>query len=264
MKKYSEEVRTFIEQNVKGMSTGTLAELVNGQFGTEFTESKMKSYKTNNGLKSGIGCGIPAGQPTKLYPEKVRKFIAEHYVGVGHQNMADLLNKTFSTSYTKDQMKAYYARFKLDSGLTGFFHKGSIPFNKGKKGISYPGMEPSQFKKGNKPANWVPIGSERLSKDGYVEIKVQDGKLQKNWRGKHIVIWEEHNGPLPKGHAILFGDRDTRNFDLDNLILVSRKQLVRLNQHNLIQNDAELTRTGIIIADICNKIGERKKKVING
>ena len=55
------------------------------------------------------------------------------------------------------------------------------------------------------------------------------------------------------------GDGNKRNFDPDNLILVSRAQLVRLNQGNLIQNDAELTRTGITIADIQNKIGERKK-----
>ena len=50
------------------------------------------------------------------------------------------------------------------------------------------------------------------------------------------------------------------NFDPDNLILVSRKQLVRMNQRGLIHDDAELTKTGAIIADIYNKIGERKKK----
>jgi len=34
---------------------------------------------------------------------------------------------------------------------------------------------------------------------------------------------------------------------------------VRLNQLKLIGDNTELTRTGVIIADICNRIGERKK-----
>lgn len=49
-------------------------------------------------------------------------------------------------------------------------------------------------------------------------------------------------------------------FDPENLLLVSRAQLARMNQKGLIQNDVELTKTGIIIADIYNKIGERKKR----
>lgn len=257
MKKYPEEIKTFIEKNVKGITTKALAELVNAKFGTDFTESRMKSYKTNHDLKSGTRCGLPAGQPTKLFPEKVRKFIAEHYIGIGHQEMADLLNKALGTSYTKKQMKNYYARFKLDSGLTGYFPKGHEPANKGKKGVSYPGMKPTQFKKGNKPWNYQRIGSERVNGDGYVDVKIADPN---KWKGKHILIWEAANGPVPKGHAVIFGDGNSRNFELSNLILVSRKQLLSLNRHNLIQNDAELTRTGVIIADVYSKIGERRKK----
>lgn len=125
MKKYPEEIKAFIEKNVKGITTKVLAEFVNAKFGADFTESKMKSYKTNHGLKSGIGCGIPSGLPTKLYPEEVRNFIMEHYVGVGHQGIADLLNKTFGTSYTKDQMKAYYAKIKARQWIEGILYEGT-------------------------------------------------------------------------------------------------------------------------------------------
>jgi len=65
---------------------------------------------------------------------------------------------------------------------------------------------------------------------------------------------------VPPGHAIVFGDGNKRNFDLGNLLLVSRAQLARINQRGLIQDDAELTKTGILIADVYNKIGERKRK----
>lgn len=127
--------------------------------------------------------------------------------------------------------------------------------------MSIGGVE-TRFKKGHRPHNWVPIGTERINSDGYVEVKVQDGKCQKNWKGKHILIWEQHHGrPVPPGYAVIFGDGNNRNFDPDNLILVSRKQLAVLNKRRLIQKDTELTKTAIMIANLAMKISERKKEV---
>ncbi len=256
MKKYSKEVMDFIKNNVVGMTTKDLVDLVNSKFNTDFTESKMKSYKTNHKLKSGTPLGIPAGSPTELYPEEVRRFIKENYHGVGHKEMADLLNKTFGRNYTQMQMKAYYGRCKFDSGLTGQFSIGHVPFNKGKEKF-WIGGEETQFKKGNVPVNYRPVGSERVNVDGYIEIKVADPN---KWRLKHQVIWEKKSGPIPKGYAVIFGDGNTSNLNPDNLVLVSRQQLVIMNKRKLIQKDAELTRTGVIMADVFLKIGERKRK----
>lgn len=258
--RYSEEVKKFISDNVRGTPVRVLAEMVSAEFGIDFTESKMRAFMKNHKLKNGRPTGVPTGAPTAKYPARIRDFIQANYKGVGPKEMAELLNETFGTAYTHMQMKGYYGRSKLDSGVAGWFKPGFTPWNKGMKGVSYPGSIPTQFKKGTRSANWVPIGSERVNADGYVDIKVDDGKLQKNWKGKHILIWEEHNGPVPPGHVIIFGDGNNRNFDPGNLLCVSRAQLVRLNQRGLIQNDAELTKAGIIIADISNKIGERKKK----
>ena len=194
------------------------------------------------------------------------EFIASNILGRSFKELTDMFNKQFGMDLKVSAMISLSDRHGLHNGRdTQFnkgyeptqFKKGHAPANKGQKGIG--GWEPTQFKKGHRPANWVPIGSERVNGDGYVDIKIADGKLQKNWKGKHILVWEATNGPVPKKHVIIFGDRNRMNFELNNLILVSRKQLVRLNRFNLIQNDTGLTRTGIIIADIHNKIGERKK-----
>lgn len=256
--KYSEEIKAFIAENVAGRTTKELAALVNARFNTDFTESKMKSYKQNHKLRSGTPGGLPAGLPTELYPEKVKAFISEHYVDVGYQAMADLLNQTFGTSYTNGQIRAYYKNNRLDSGLKGYFKKGHVPFNKGTKGLTQ-GGEQTQFKPGDMPHNWVPVGSERVTGDGYVAVKIQDGKLQKNWKCKHHIIWEEVNGVVPEGHALIFADGDRLNVALDNLILVSKGKLAVLNQKKLISKTAELTKTGVIIADVLLKIGEREK-----
>lgn len=260
MRKYPDEIHKFIAENVQGRTTKELVELVNTKFGPIFNESKMKAYKANHKLKSGTPKGLPAGMPSKQYPAEIKKYIEENYIGTGPKEMADLLNKTFGTTYTAKQINTYYKNHKLNSGLTGWFPKGNVPWNKGKKGVTTGGEE-TQFKKGNRPHNWVPIGSERVAKDGYIEVKVRDGHLYKNWKLKHVLIWEQHHGrPVPPGHAIIFGDGNNRNFDPENLLLVSRAQLVRMNQKGLIKNDVELTKTGIIIAGIYNRIGELKRK----
>lgn len=54
---------------------------------------------------------------------------------------------------------------------------------------------------------------------------------------KHWLIWKNAYGPIPKGHVVIFGDGNRCNFELNNLILVSRKILSDLNVRNLIQNE---------------------------
>lgn len=58
------------------------------------------------------------------------------------------------------------------------------------------------------------IGDERVGSRGLVEVKVS----AKRWRLKHIVVWEDVHGPLPKTHVLYFADGDNRNFDLANLV----------------------------------------------
>ena len=190
------------------------------------------------------------------YTQEQKRFLESRVRGLTTAELTEKFNKHFGLNLETKQIKGYMSNHGLKNGINKQFQPGFIPFNKGKKGIG--GWEPTQFKKGNKAHNWVPIGSERVNSDGYIDIKVADGQKRKNWKGKHIVIWEKHNGPVPEGHVVIFGDRDNRNFNPDNLILVSRKQLVRLNQNNLIQNDAELTKTAILITDIKHKISDRK------
>jgi hypothetical protein len=193
-----------------------------------------------------------------IFTPEEAKFIRENVEGRGNQELTDLFNAHFNLNLSLAQIKGYKKNHGLTSGLTGWFKPGQAPFNKGRKGVFLGGevAEACQFKKGHRPWNYQPVGSERINGDDYVDIKVADPN---KWKGKHIVIWEAANGPVPKGHAIIFGDGNRRNFELNNLVLVSRAQLAVLNKKNLIQNDAELTKTGIIIADIYCKIGERRK-----
>ena len=99
---------------------------------------------------------------------------------------------------------------------------------------------------GGKPSK--PIGSERIGKDGYLMVKVREWpdvpQSKDNWRFKHHVVYEENHGTIPEGHIVMFADRDTRNFDPDNLVAIPRKLIGVLNQ-GYKWSDAETLKAAI-------------------
>jgi hypothetical protein len=202
--------------------------------------------------------GRPEGSENKvlhIWSDNEKEYLGQITPGRHYKEIQELMNKKFNLELTINQIKGAIGRYKLNTGFTGCFNKGDIPHNKGVKGVIYEGCKKTWFKKGNEPINHRPVGSERVNVDGYIEIKVAEPN---KWRLKHQVIWEEHNRPIPKGYAVIFGDRNPKNLDINNLILVSRKQLLIMNRNKLIQEDPELTKTGTIIADVLIKIGEIK------
>lgn len=116
------------------------------------------------------------------------------------------------------------------------FRKGQESWNKGLKGVTgtHPNSRRTQFPKGHRGGRaaekYQPIGTVRTSKDGYLEQKIHDGMpLQSRWRAVHLVRWEAINGPLPKGHALVFRDGDKANTDPENMELVTRAELMARN-----------------------------------
>ncbi|MDI3234192.1 HNH endonuclease signature motif containing protein [Exiguobacterium antarcticum] len=187
------------------------------------------------------------------YTAEQRLFIVNHVQGRTTEALTDLVNTHFGINLSTNQIRAYKKNNKLLSGVDAKFQKGRTSHNKGK---STGGWKPTQFKQGHRPYNYMPVGSERVNGEGYVDIKIADPN---KWRGKHLILWEEAHGPVPEGHVILFGDQDRRNFDLDNLLLISKKQLCTLNRRRLIQRDTELTRSAILVTDLIHKIASFKK-----
>lgn len=165
--------------------------------------------------------------------EEQSEFIKNNVKGLGNAELANLFNEKFGTDVTMIQIRTFKENHNLKSGLDG------------------------RFKKGHKPVNYRPVGSERINIYGYIEVKVADPN---KWRLKHRVVWEEHHGEVPNGYSILFLDRNKQNLDINNLVLVSKKQLAFLNNNKLIKEDKELTKTGLIIADLLIKISDAEKE----
>lgn len=114
------------------------------------------------------------------------------------------------------------------------FKPGQKSWNKGKKMPEGWGGE-TKFKKGMRPHNWKPEGSERLSKDGYIEIK-HNGR----YRCKHRIIWEEHHKEkLHPMDVVIFLDGNSQNMAIDNLKKITRSEHMQRNHWNNLPEDLQ-------------------------
>ncbi len=201
----------------------------------------------------------------RLLNKEQETYLKSIVLGRSVKECTDLLNSQFGTSFTCNQIKSYKSNHSIKSGLTGHFPKGHIPANKGKKMSKeiYDKAKGTMFKLGQKPKNTDLIGTEKLLADGYVYVKIDDKpKVPKtvNWKQKHKLIWERKNGPIPKGHKVIFADQDRSNFDINNLVLVSDAELLIMNRKGLIYDDKDLTKVGANVAKVVNKTNKLRKR----
>jgi hypothetical protein len=144
------------------------------------------------------------------------------------------------------------------TGRTGQFPKGNISHNKGKKGVCAPGSEKGWFAKGTLGGRAAkirkPIGYERISRDGYLERKVNDDlPFQRRWKTVHRINWEAVNGPLPSGSALKCLDGNPQNVDAENWKAVPRAMMPRLaGRHTMAFDSApsELKPSLMAIAEL--------------
>lgn len=191
------------------------------------------------------------------YTNEMIEFLKEVTPQKTYKEITGLFNRRFNLDVTAEKIKSLLSRKKIHTGTKGcLYKKGSVPWNKGVYG--YMGANKTSFKKGHKPKNWKPVGSERIDTEGYTLIKIAEPR---KWALKHRIIWEEHyKKKVPRDCVIIFADGDKSNFNIENLICVSRKELRVLNKCSLIKNDAELTKTGLNVAKIRIKLAELKKE----
>lgn len=199
------------------------------------------------------------------YTQEEKDYLAEIVPGRSRDEITEMFNAKFGTNINIKALSSAYKRFGLSTGRTGYFVKGQAAHNKGKKmsPATYERCKGTMFKKGNVPGNHTPVGTERLRRrykrdnNDYIWVKVAEPN---EWRMKHVVVWEEHNGPLPKDHIVIFLDGDHQNCSIDNLTIIDRATHVRLNQSNLRSTDKELTKTGIAAAQLITAMGKAKRR----
>lgn len=196
----------------------------------------------------------------RRYPNELTSVIAadmgrtEQQVYYAAHKMGLKKSPEFLSSQLSTQFKTGHAPTQ--------FKPGMVPWNKGIAGSTgnHPNTQRTQFKAGRRPEearNYRPVGSVRVTRDGYLERKVTDDTSvypARRWVAVHRLVWEEVNGPMPKGYVVVFkpgmASTDPDEITIDRVELITRAELMRRNtRHNLppelnalISTKARLTR----------------------
>lgn len=273
---WNPKVTNYLNEIYLNKSNKEIATLLNERFGLNFTVKAISSKKKRLGLKSNY-------KYKSKYNDEIIDYVKKNHKNKSTIELAKEVSEKFGIDCNNDSIQNLKSRIKRNDGFEfsparndGCIKKGNIPMNKGKKWDEYLSKEKQErcrkttFKKGNKPLNAVDIGTEHMrysgskpNDQGYLCVKVCDGKGNKNWKPKHVVIYEQHYGPIPKNHKVIFADGDRFNFDINNLILVSNSEELIMNQKKLRYKDAELTKTGSLIAKVVDRSNKLKNQKLD-
>lgn len=122
-----------------------------------------------------------------------------------------------------------------------------------RKKIRYKDFDYDRSKRTRNLGDNVPIGTERIKPDGMVQVKIAKDK----WEYKQRLIYSKHyNIELTSDDYIIFLDQDRTNFDINNLVRITRRESSILSNQRMFSKDAEVTRTGILTAKLMIKLKE--------
>ena len=187
------------------------------------------------------------------YTEEEKQFMIRYVPGHSYREIQEEFSRRF-WQISVSQIKSFVGNHHLNTGRNGRFQKGDVPWNRGRNtGHTSPETE---FKTGHMPHNHKPVGTEVVDSYGYVKVKVAEPK---SWRFKHHMVWEQHHGEIPRGYSVTFRDGNKSNLDINNLALVSKAMILKMNQYG-ISGAAEAFDAAVLVAKISQERTRRKKK----
>lgn len=213
-----------------------------------------------NGIQSSAenkkdgGMGVMYGH---IYIDEEKKFMEDYVPGHSYDEIQEEFTRKFGWDIKIGQIKSYIGNHNLNTGRTGYFPKGNTPHNKGKKGVCAEGCKKTWFQKGHIPKNHRKLGDERVDRDGYIKVKVEEPN---KWRLKHNMVYEKYKGKIPKGSVVIFLDGNKMNTDISNLKLVKRSELLIMNRYGLHKEEAKMTEAGVNLARLIDTTNKKKRK----
>ncbi|TWW13151.1 hypothetical protein LABALGNA3A7_09570 [Dellaglioa algida] len=208
----------------------------------------------------------------KLLTKEQHKFLLENYQDTSALVLAEMLNIKYKTNFNTDQIKQYKARYHLKTKvryklLTKVQHKYLLENYRGKSVLDLTNMLNHNFKTNftvtqinayKARRNLVSglrnceNGTERIT-NGYTFVKITEG-----WYPKQKMVWEQANGPLSEDKILIFADRNTKNCELTNLLVATKRDLAMMNGKRMSYSDPELTKTALNIVRLQQVVDEKE------
>lgn len=187
-----------------------------------------------------------------IYPTMLNMEVAEAM----HRSYGSIIGRAQVLGLKKDpayinEMLMKEAQKLKKLGEAYRYKPGNVSYNKGKSmnAATKDKLSHTFFAPGHQPWNHKQLGHERLTKDGYLMVKLRD----RHYVLKHKWIWESENGRVPAGYALKFIDGNPLNCVLGNLRLISFEENMANNSiHNLPEDLKEVIRLKNKINRICD------------
>ena len=209
--------------------------------------------------------------PPRYTPEQIA-WLKKHTPLHPHRATRKLFEATFGEPLSNGALKSLVQRHPdmLGAPNTAHFKKGSTPPNKGKG-------RPKAPRRRQKGPKGRPMFSERVDHrsgghQSVLLIKVPGPSPLKSWRAtnsqkrshwmkKSRWVWEQANGPIPKGHVVIHLNGDWRNCELENLEAVPKAVALHLNMGPRPTGDDQINAVRLLIAKLlaAGKEAEREK-----
>jgi hypothetical protein len=227
---YSSKEIAFLKAN-GSMPRPKLTAIFNNIFDTKLSVTAIRSKCRGLGLRTNKKIVV-----AHKYTADEVAFLRNNET-MPRNELAKAFNDKFKVNVSDGAIKAKCLMLGLKTGRDGRIKKGAVSWNKGKKGVcgTHSNCRASQFKKGHVPANLKGkgVGHERFDKNGHVLICIDETNphtgAPRRYVTKHKWVWEKHNGPMPPNHCLRFLDGDKSNFEIENLILITRAENAMLN-----------------------------------
>ena len=199
-------------------------------------------------------------------------YLQQHYADSTSQAIADHLGRSLRKTYAKayglklNKSAAFLAseasgrmQQPLHGGKAHWFKKGSVPQNKGKKAKYNANSAATQFGPGHLPANYREVGALRINGEGYIDIKMAEGKHQ--WFLLSHYNWFLHNGWWPHdGHCIWYKNGDKHDCAVENLEILTRQEhLQRTTLHRLPKSVVDVI---LLRGQLTKAINRRQKQTL--
>lgn len=166
------------------------------------------------------------------YSKEQEDFLIRNIEGVHYKDLAVTFNQKFNANVSESAVRQKCRALGVQNNIDPRFQKGILP------------------------PTTLPVGAESTDEDGNPIIKI--GQPRK-WKKKSHIVWEEQHGPVPKNHYVIFLNQNKKDCRVENLALVSRSTFSKLVHSGLYTEDADLTRVGITMALLKQKIDEHEK-----
>ncbi len=139
----------------------------------------------------------------RLYPDMPNEVLAARL----NKTLQQICSKAYRLGLKKSP--EFSKKIRQDWGSATRFKKGNTPWNCGMKGLPARGRSSeTQFKKGQKPHTWLPVGSTRVSADGYLQRKISDTGYPPG-TGRASTSCSGKNTSAPSQPAIASASRTT-------------------------------------------------------